>query len=94
MQKSRRAISETGAQDATRNGDSRGTGGFDLPAAGGPSVVRTTIVLTTETDLNLDLCRFKLGVTRNEVIKRAIHSFLIQEGFDPSRSPKNVGVSY
>jgi hypothetical protein len=74
--------------------ETNGDRGFDLPSFDPSQVVRTTIVLPIETDLNLDLCRLKLGATRNELIKRAIHNFLVQEGFDPLRSPKNLGVSY
>ena len=81
-------------QDGIRNVGTNGDRGFDLPSFDASQVVRTTIVLPIETDLNLDLCRLKLGATRNELIKRAIHNFLVQEGFDPLRTPKNLGVSY
>lgn len=93
MRKARSAAVETGPPDANENGD-RINGGFDLPSVTGSSVVRTTIVFSAQMDLNLELCRLKLGVSKNEVIKRAIHTFLIQEGFDPLRPPRNVGVSY
>ena len=67
---------------------------FDLPVVNTSLAVRTTLVLPAETDLNLDLCRLKLGITRTELIKRALHKFLLEEGFDPQRPPKNLGVSY
>lgn len=68
--------------------------GFDLPPVSGSPAVRTTIVIPVETDLNLELCRIKLGLSKNELIRRAIADFLTGHGFDPSKAPKNLGVSY
>lgn len=68
--------------------------GFDLPPVKPSQPVRTTIVVPIETDLNVELCRIKLGLTKNEVINRAITDFLVAQGFDPSKAPKNLGVSY
>ena len=68
--------------------------GFDLPPVTATLPVRTTIVIPVETDLNVELCRIKLGLTKNDLIKRAINEFLLAQGFDPSKAPKNLGVSY
>lgn len=95
MVKAKKSVAEVRVQPLTAKGAANGEGkAFDLPAASTSRAIRTTIVLSVETDLNLDLCRLKLGTTRNELITRAIHKLLIEEGFDPHRSPKNLGISY
>ena len=75
-------------------GNTPPTNGFDLPPVISSQPARTTIVIPVETDLNLELCRIKLGLTKNDLIKRAINEFLVGEGFDPSKAPRNLGVSY
>jgi hypothetical protein len=56
--------------------------------------VRKTVTFPVETDQNLDFCRLKLRVSRNELINRAVNEFLIAQGFEPHRSPKDLSVSY
>ena len=58
------------------------------------SSVRTTIIIPSTVDQNLEVCRLKLGVSKNEVIKRALSEFLINQDFQPDKSPKNFSVSY
>ena len=68
--------------------------GFELPPVGSSQPVRTTIVIPVEMDLNIELCRIKFGLTKNDLIKRALSEFLVGQGFDPSKAPRNLGVSY
>jgi hypothetical protein len=68
--------------------------GFNLPPVAASQPTRTTVVFPVEMDVNLELCRIKLGLTKNDLIKRAINEFLVGQGFDPSKAPKNLDVSY
>lgn len=72
-----------------------GSHSFELPTvATGSRIVRTTIVVSAEIDLNLEICRIKKGCSKNDVVKEALRKYLIDEGFDPTKPPKNLGVTY
>ena len=57
-------------------------------------IIRTTILIPATIDQNWEICGIKLGLSKNEVVKRALSEFLRTHGFDPNRTPKSLEVTY
>ncbi len=59
-----------------------------------PNVSRTTIVLPLALDQNLELYAVRVGASKNDVIKKVLADFLVQQGMQPFKTPKSVEVTY
>lgn len=55
---------------------------------------RTTVVLPTALDQNLEVCALRMGVPKNDVIKRAVTEFLVSAGLRPEMTPRTIEVTY
>jgi len=60
----------------------------------GPSTTRTTLVLPLALDQNLELFSVKCGISKGEVIKKALADYLTRHGFQPMKRPKSISVGY
>ncbi len=65
----------------------------DPPVRDDGHVVRTTIVIPTAVDRNLQVLSLQTGLTKNGVIKRALREFIEGNGLRPDENPK-IKVSY
>ena len=66
----------------------------DIPGKKGfPRVVRTTLVLPTPLDQNLEIYCLRAGISKPELIKSLLSAFLEQHGLQPSKTPR-VEISY
>jgi len=67
--------------------------GFQVKTGTGSETARTTIVIPATLDKNIELCRLKLGLSKNDLIKEALANFLRNHNFDPNSNPI-IDVSY
>jgi hypothetical protein len=55
---------------------------------------RTTLVLPTSLDQNLELYAVQSGQPKSEVIKQVLSEYLRSRGFQPDKTPKSISVAY
>jgi hypothetical protein len=58
-----------------------------------PDRVRTTIIIPRALDANLEVLRLSSGVSKNEMIIRALTYYLTEQGLEPGKSPV-INVTY
>jgi hypothetical protein len=57
-------------------------------------ISRITILIPAGLDQNLEICRLKLGISKNDVIKQALIDFVKANKLDPDKTPRRLTVSY
>ena len=60
--------------------------------AGRRNHVRTTIVLPSALDQNLEIFCAREGKSKNEVVITALRTLLQKEGFQPLKQPKTIKI--
>ncbi len=58
------------------------------------TTTRTTLVLPVALDQNLELFSVRCGMSKGEIIKKALTEFLTSQGLQPMRQPKAIRVEY
>ena len=66
---------------------------LDHPTIDQPKTARTTIVLPTALDRNLEIYCSKTGSTKSKVVESLLFNFLSTQGFRPDKTPKSVEMN-